>query len=184
MPADLDPPPPLPAWLDALMPFRRGSLTTSAGRIHVVDEGTGPAVLLVHGNPTWSFLYRKVIPRLVAGGCRVLAPDLYGFGLSDKPAEPSAHQLARHIDVLVEVVGRLEVPSLTLVGQDWGGPIAAGVGLRCGLPIDGLVFGNTGVLAPARPFRSKAFHRFSHLPGVSDAVFRGLGFPLDRKSVV
>ena len=84
----------------------------------------GPVVLLLHGEPSWSFLYRSMIPVLVAAGLRVVAPDLVGFGRSDKPTEISDHSYARHVEwVRALVFDELGLRGLTLVGQDWGGLI-------------------------------------------------------------
>src|SRR5690349_17453242 len=93
-------------------------------RMHYVDEGPRDAapVLLLHGEPSWSFLYRKMIPPLVAAGHRCVAPDLVGFGRSDKPAERTDYTYARHVAWLRElVVDRLDLRGITLVCQDWGG---------------------------------------------------------------
>jgi haloalkane dehalogenase len=82
----------------------------------------GEPVLLLHGEPSWSFLYRTVIPVLTAAGLRAVAPDLIGFGRSDKPAEQSAHTYARHVGWLRQALfERLDLRDVTLVGQDWGG---------------------------------------------------------------
>jgi haloalkane dehalogenase len=92
-------------------------------RIHHVDEGSGPSVLLLHGEPSWSYLYRRVIPILVDTGFRVLAPDLVGFGRSDKPVAQTDYTYARHVGWMqrwLEVVG---ADRLTLFAQDWGGLI-------------------------------------------------------------
>jgi haloalkane dehalogenase len=147
-------------------------------RIHFVDHGEGPVVLLMHGNPTWSFLWREVIAALSPMGVRCIAPDLWGLGLSDKPRRPAAHSLSTHIALMRTLVDALSPDELILVGQDWGGPIVTGVGHAMPERVVGMVLANTSVLVPARPFRSKSFHRFSHLPIVSDAVFRGLLFPV------
>ena len=98
-------------------------------RMHYVDEGPsdGAPVLMVHGQPTWSYLYRKMIPVLVAAGHRAMAPDLIGFGRSDKPTDKTDYTFERHIDWLQEFVVALDLRDITLVGQDWGGPIALGV---------------------------------------------------------
>ncbi len=171
-------PPPLPDFLADAMPFRRRVADLGEHRLHLVDQGTHETtVLLVHGNPTWSFLWRKVI-RGLGSDLRVVAPDLLGFGLSDKPRRTRDHDLEGHVDRLCRLVEHLDLQRLVLVGQDWGGPIAAGVGERLRDRVAGVVFANTSVLRPKRPFRSKAFHRFSHLPLISDLAFRGLGFPL------
>src|SRR4051795_12633884 len=107
----------------------------------------GPPVLLLHGEPTWSFLYRTVTPPLAAAGFRAIAPDLVGFGRSDKPADPADHSYARHVEwVRALVIDHLDLRGATLVGQDWGGLIglrllaehpdrfAAAVAANTGLP--------------------------------------------------
>jgi haloalkane dehalogenase len=103
-----------------------------------VDEGPrdGPVVVLLHGEPTWSYLYRTMIPVLAGGGCRVVAPDLIGFGRSDKPTAAADHTYARHVgwvrSLLVDVLG---LSGITMFGQDWGGLI----GLRITAEVPGLV---------------------------------------------
>lgn len=94
-------------------------------RMAFVDAGPadGPTVLLLHGQPTWSFLYRHVIDVLVAGGARVVAPDNIGFGRSDKPVSPYDYTLARHVGWTRSLVAALDLREVTLVCQDWGGPI-------------------------------------------------------------
>jgi haloalkane dehalogenase len=98
-------------------------------RMHYVDEGPvdGPVALLLHGQPTWSYLYRKVIPVLTERGVRVIAPDNIGFGRSDKPARRTDHTLARHIAWTRSLVTGLDLRDVTLVAQDWGGPIGLSV---------------------------------------------------------
>lgn len=171
--------PPLPAWIQREMPFARAAMRISGDLVSYVDHGPrdGRPVLLVHGNPTWSYLWRKVLTELDDGRFRLVAPDLVGFGASEKPRRASDHQLAMHIERVGVLIEELGLEQIIAVGQDWGGPIAAGAAKRTGRAA-GLVFGNTGVLPPARPFRSKPFHRFSHLPLVSDVVFRGTLFPV------
>ncbi len=98
-------------------------------RLHYVDEGDPSAspVLMLHGEPTWSFLYRKMIPVVVAAGHRAIAPDHIGFGKSDKPIERSAYSFEAHVDWLHAFVLALDLHDITLVGQDWGGPIGLAV---------------------------------------------------------
>jgi haloalkane dehalogenase len=98
-------------------------------RMHYVDAGPsdGPVVLLVHGQPTWSYLYRHVIDVLVDAGIRAIAPDNIGFGRSDKLTERTDFTYQRHIDWLHSLVTQLDLRDVTLVGQDWGGPIGLGV---------------------------------------------------------
>ena len=98
-------------------------------RVHYLDEGPGDAapVLLMHGEPSWSYLYRHMIPPLVAAGHRVIAPDLVGFGRSDKPTEQADYTYARHVDWMRQLLfDRLDLHGITYFGQDWGGL----VGLR------------------------------------------------------
>ncbi len=95
-------------------------------RVHHLDEGPPDAapVLLMHGEPSWCFLYRRMIPPLVAAGHRVIAPDLVGFGRSDKPAEQSDYTYARHVAWMRAVLfDALELRDITFFGQDWGGLI-------------------------------------------------------------
>jgi haloalkane dehalogenase len=94
-------------------------------RIHYVDEGSSAAepVLMMHGEPSWSFLYRKMIPVLTAAGYRAIAPDLVGFGRSDKPSQRTDYTYQRHVDWMRGFLERLDLRGLTLVCQDWGGLI-------------------------------------------------------------
>lgn len=103
-------------------------------RMHYVDEGPPAAqpVLLLHGQPTWSFVYRHVVADLVASGHRVVAPDLIGFGRSDKPTDRTAYSQAAHIGWLGRLVDRLDLRDVTLVCQDWGGPL--GLAVLAGVP--------------------------------------------------
>ena len=94
-------------------------------RIHMIDEGPSdaPPVLLMHGEPSWSYLYRTMIPVLVGAGLRAIAPDLVGFGRSDKPADRSDYTYQRHVDWMASVLDRIDLRDATFVGQDWGGLI-------------------------------------------------------------
>jgi pimeloyl-ACP methyl ester carboxylesterase len=177
------PPPPLPAFLDRHLPCARRAYRLESGPdagrlLHFVDQGDSAArpVLLLHGNPTWSFLWRKVIALLPELRC--VAPDLLGLGLSSKLPRLADHSLERHGAAIAELVAALDLQGIILVSQDWGGPIAAQVGERCPERIAGLVLANTVVVLPERP-RGKAFHRFARVPWISDLAFRGLGFPMN-----
>ena len=116
-------------------------------RIHHIDEGPrdGPPVLLMHGNPTWAYLYRKMIPILAAAGCRVMAVDLVGCGRSDKPSEKDDYTLARHYDWIGRWLAALDLKGLTLFCQDWGGLL--GLRLVAAFPerFAGVVVANTGL---------------------------------------
>ena len=126
----------------------------SALRIHYVDEGppTADPVLLLHGEPSWSYLYRKMIPVLVEAGHRCVAPDLVGFGRSDKPATQEEYSYARHVAWMTEVVfERLDLRRITLFCQDWGGLI--GLRLVAADPdrFARVVVANTGLPTGDRP---------------------------------
>lgn len=123
-------------------------------RLHYVDEGPADAapVLLMHGEPTWSYLYRKMIPVLTAAGHRCIAPDLIGFGRSDKPAEQDDYSYQRHVDWMSEALfDRLDLRDITYFGQDWGGLI--GLRLVAAQPdrYARVVVGNTGLPTGERP---------------------------------
>jgi pimeloyl-ACP methyl ester carboxylesterase len=115
-------------------------------RMHYLDEGPRGAArtfLCLHGQPTWSYLYRRMIPVFAASGARVVAPDLFGFGRSDKPAEESWYTFTRHRDSLIAFAAALDLRSVTLVVQDWGGLL--GLTLPMDMPerIDRLLLMNT-----------------------------------------
>lgn len=114
-------------------------------RMHFVDAGPadGPVVLLLHGQPTWSYLYRHVIGVLTGAGLRVIAPDHIGFGRSDKLAEPTAYTFERHVEWLRALVTGLGLRDVTLVAQDWGGPIGLSVLAREPDRFAGVVATNT-----------------------------------------
>ena len=106
-------------------PFEPNYYFWNGIRVHYVDEGPkeGPVMLLLHGMPTWGYLYRDMIPILKAKGYRCIVPDHIGFGRSDKPSEPSFYSIARHTEVLSGLISNLGLKNITLVCQDWGGPI-------------------------------------------------------------
>jgi haloalkane dehalogenase len=107
-------------------PFAPHYVTVGDGlRVHYVDEGPRgvPAVLMLHGEPSWSYLYRKMIPPVARAGHRVVAPDLVGFGRSDKPVRREDYTYQRHVDWMRALVEQLDLRDVTLVCQDWGGLI-------------------------------------------------------------
>ncbi len=103
-------------------PYAARHAQVNGWRMHYVDEGIGDPVLLLHGNPTWGFLYRDVIGPLVQSGRRVIVPDMIGFGRSEKPTREAAHSLDGHIANLVSLVRQLGLTRVTVVCHDWGGP--------------------------------------------------------------
>ncbi len=142
----------LPAWLREMYPFRTACITVEGGRMNYVDEGApgAPPIVLLHGNPTWSFLYRGIIPRLAAR-YRVIAPDHIGFGLSEKPADPAWYTLERHIANFTALVESLGLKKITLVVHDWGGPIGLGYAVAHPENIARLVLMNTWASVPHTP---------------------------------
>lgn len=117
-------------------------------RMHYLDEGPEDAapVLLVHGEPSWGFLYRHVIPPLVGAGHRVVVPDLVGFGRSDKPTEHSDYTYARHVAWLRQlVVDHLDLTGITFFGQDWGGLLGLCLVASDAGRFAGVVVSNTGL---------------------------------------
>jgi haloalkane dehalogenase len=133
-------------------------------RVHHVDEGPADAapVLLLHGEPTWSYLYRKVIPPLVARGHRCVAPDLVGFGRSDKPSEQSDYTYHRQVDWMAEALfDRLDLHDITLFAQDWGGLIGLRLVALAPERFARVVVGNTGLpTGEAKP--TDAFLAWQH----------------------
>jgi haloalkane dehalogenase len=119
-------------------------------RMHYVDEGSGDPVLLFHGEPTWSFLYRKVIPPLTRVA-RVLAPDYFGFGRSDKPVEREWYSYDSHYASIERFVDELDLRGLTLVVHDWGGPLGLRLAVERPELVDRLVITNTGLYAGRPP---------------------------------
>ena len=112
----------LPAFVRDKWPYAPRFARVNGWRMHYVDEGKGDPVVLLHGNPTWGFLYRDMIGPIVQSGRRVIVPDMIGFGLSEKPAREYAHTLDGHSADLVALLRQLDLSRITLVCHDWGGP--------------------------------------------------------------
>jgi haloalkane dehalogenase len=150
-----------PAWVDQeLFPFESRFLEVDGAQVHYVDEGQGPVFLALHGNPTWSFLYRHIIAGL-KDRFRCLALDYPGFGLSVAPPG-YRYTVAEHAKVVEGFVTRLGLDGITLMGQDWGGPIGLSVAVRHPQRFRALVLGNTF----GWPVQGdKTFERFSRLMG-------------------
>ncbi|MCH8850634.1 MAG: haloalkane dehalogenase [Chloroflexi bacterium] len=134
-------------------------------RMHYVDEGPADAapVLLLHGEPSWCYLYRKMIPIITAAGHRAIAPDLIGFGRSDKPAAKEDYTFQRHVDWMTAFVQQLDLNDITYFGQDWGALIGLRVAAENPDRYARIVIGNgglpTGDLPPNEAF--KLWQKFS-----------------------
>jgi haloalkane dehalogenase len=159
-------------------------------RVHYIDEGPRrtPPVLLMHGEPSWSFLYRKMIPVLVEAGLRAVAPDLVGCGRSDKPVSRDDYTYQRHVDWMAAFLESVDLTGATLVGQDWGGLI--GLRLVAEQPerfarvVAANTFLPTGERDPGDAFR--AWQRFSQETPVFDVgriVNRGCTTDLDAEVI-
>ncbi|MHC4390003.1 MAG: alpha/beta fold hydrolase [Planctomycetota bacterium] len=171
--------PDLPAWISRELPFERYRISLGDRSMHVMETGDprGRACVLVHGNPTWGYLYRRVALRLQTRGLRVIMPDLIGLGLSDAPDKPADHTVENHRDWLARGLDVLEVgdDSIFCV-QDWGGPIGTLAGFERPGRIGGLVVLNTVLSEPREGFRPTLFHRVAH-GFLGPVIFRGLRFP-------
>ena len=153
-------------------------------RVHYLDEGPadGPVVLCMHGEPSWSYLYRKMIPPLVDAGLRVIAPDLVGFGKSDKPSERSDYTYGRHVAWMqAAIIDHLDLRGATFFGQDWGGLVGLRLVAENADRFDRVIIGNTGLPTGDGPL-SKAFlqwQEFSQTTPVFD-----VGFMLQAATIV
>ncbi|MFZ2650945.1 MAG: haloalkane dehalogenase [Burkholderiaceae bacterium] len=130
-----------PHWVDDLAGFQ-------GLRVHHVDEGPRGAevtALCLHGNPTWSYLYRRMLPVFCAAGLRVVAPDLIGFGRSDKPADAAWHSFERHREMLMRFIERLDLRNIMLVCQDWGGLLGLTLPMAMPQRFTRLLVMNTGL---------------------------------------
>jgi haloalkane dehalogenase len=116
-------------------------------RLHHLDEGSGPTVLCFHGEPTWSYLYRNMLDALVPAGQRVVCPDLVGFGRSDKPTDERWYTYDRHVETVAAHLDGLDLDDLTVVVQDWGGPIGLRWAVEHADQVERLVILNTGLYA-------------------------------------
>ena len=124
-----------------LYPFQSNWFNSSVGPVHYVDEGNGRPLFLLHGNPDWSFLYRKMIP-LLSKHFRCIAPDMPGFGLSAHP-DDYGYMPADHALIMGELVEHLDLQDMVVMGEDWGGPVSIDMASRQPERVTGLVYGNT-----------------------------------------
>lgn len=159
-------------WLPTLIfqyDFTSHFFSLPAGRLHYLDEGSGPAVLLVHGNPTWSYYYRNLIP-LLSKKFRVIAPDHLGCGFSDKPKRYE-YKLENHIANLDVLLDHLGVASVSMVVHDWGGAIGLGLIEQSSRKLEKLVILNTAAYrSPRMPFRI----RVCRWPVIGKILVQGL----------
>jgi pimeloyl-ACP methyl ester carboxylesterase len=160
-----------------LWPYEPRWFDTPDGRMHYVDEGPrdGRPVVLVHGNPTWGFLYRAFIPRLVQAGHRAIVPDHLGFGRSDKPDDPERYRIGRHVQRLDALLESLDLRGAVVVPQDWGGPIGLSWAVAHRERIAGLFVLNTFAHRPPGKVPLPLPLRLFRTPGVGEVMVKGLG---------
>jgi pimeloyl-ACP methyl ester carboxylesterase len=153
-----------PCWFD-----------TPDGRLHYIDEGPrgAPTVALVHGNPTWGFLYRDFIGPLLDAGFRVVVPDHLGFGRSDKPADPGVYRMEAHFSRTNALLESLDLGDVTLVPHDQGGPIAFNWAIREPQRASRLCILNTWCHVPAEGLSVPLPMRLVRTPGVGELLVKG-----------
>jgi pimeloyl-ACP methyl ester carboxylesterase len=154
-------------------PATRGWVETDGVRLHVVDEGAGEPVVMLHGNPTSSHLWRNFVPPLVAAGYRAVAPDQLGFGSSDKPSDWRVYSYERHVRHFAAVVDELRLDDVTLVVHDWGGPIALAWAVEHPERVRRLVVLNTVGWPPPPGRRPSLGYRVLAAPILGDVLVRG-----------
>jgi pimeloyl-ACP methyl ester carboxylesterase len=170
--------PSLPFQYAELLPqgTERKTINIDDQVIHYLERGTGTPVFMMHGNPTWSFLYRNIMSGLDPEQYRCIVPDLVGLGLSSKPGN-SFHTLEKHQDIMTKFLNTVLTEDFIFVGQDWGGPIGLLASMHCKFKLLGMVLMNTSILPPKPNFKPTTFHAFSRIPIISDLVFRVFQFP-------
>ena len=153
-----------PRWFD-----------TPDGRMHFVDVGPrdGRPVVLVHGNPTWGYLFRNFIPPLAASGCRVIVPDHLGFGRSDKPAAAAIYRVERHAARLASLLDALDLRDVILVPHDWGGPIALAWAVTRATRVAALAILDSFVHPPIARVSLPLPLRLFRAPGAGELLVKG-----------
>ncbi len=155
-------------------PFEHGFAATPHGRMHYAQAGRGDPVLCLHGNPTWSFLYREFL-RGLSDDAHVIAPDLIGFGLSEKLPRVEDYSIEGHVDDVVALVDALDLRNVTLILQDWGGPIGLGVAARRPERVRALVIMNTIGFVPEGNGGPPFALRMLRAPLLGEGLVQGLG---------
>jgi len=156
----------LPDGIRQQWPFAPRFARVNGWRMHYIDEGSGDPVVLLHGNPTWGFLYRDFVAPLTQAGHRVIIPDMIGFGLSEKPKQEQYHSLDGHIANLTALLRGLDLHRITLVCHDWGGPTGLGFAFSNPARVRALVVMSTwGWPLPPAEFHTRIFPwRMIHAP--------------------
>jgi haloalkane dehalogenase len=153
-------------------PFEPRYLDADEGKLHFVDEGPrdGRPVVMLHGNPAWSYLYRRFVPALTAAGHRAIAVDLLGFGRSDKPPEAAAYAIERHVARLEQLLDSLDLRDACLLVHDWGGPIGLPWAARNPDRVSRLMILNTFAPRLPGPMGKRATLRMLRTPLVGEMI--------------
>ena len=165
----------IPSWLLDQLPYRHSWIDVGKS-MHLMEKGQGKPIVMVHGNPMWGYLYKKVLDGL-DNSRKYIIPDLIGFGFSEK-ITLHEHSLEAHSKWMEKFFKSINEERIGLVVHDWGGMIGIAGAMRAGKKIDGLVVMNTAITAPKDGFKPTWFHNLSQVPLISSALFRGLNFPL------
>jgi pimeloyl-ACP methyl ester carboxylesterase len=157
---------PITEALRGKWPYQPRYANVNGWRMHYIDEGQGDPVVLLHGNPTWGFLYRDMIEPIVSSGRRVIVPDMIGFGLSEKPTREHAHSLDGHAANLVALMRQLDLSRIMLVCHDWGGPTGLSFAMSNPARVRALTVMSTWAWAlPPADFHARIFPwRMMHAP--------------------
>jgi pimeloyl-ACP methyl ester carboxylesterase len=163
---------------DGTFPFRPHFALLGGHRLHYVDEGRGDPVVLLHGNPTWGYLYRKFVRPLAATG-RVIVPDHLGFGKSDKPLEARFRLEDRIQQLDALLLDRLDLRNITLVVHEWGGPIGLGFAVRNPSRVRALIIANSWCHGLPEGTRLSPLLEQFRLPGLGEALVQGLNLGVE-----
>jgi haloalkane dehalogenase len=147
--------------------FEPGYRTVGDLRLAHLDVGEGPPVVMLHGEPSWSFIWRRVVPPIRETGFRCVVPDHAGFGRSDKPHDPSWHSLERHVELTTTLLEDLDLRDVTLVVHDWGGPIGLTIAVTRPDRVARIVSLDTAI-DPAEAWMSEAWVRFREFVETTD----------------
>jgi haloalkane dehalogenase len=172
----------LPLPIRSRYPYQSRFVTVNARRMHYIDEGPrdAPPVLLLHGNPSWGYLWREVIPPLLDAGLRVVVPDQIGFGLSEKPHDHLVHTLDNHAANVVALLDQLDLDGATFVVHDWGGPTGlSALAVRPQRAAAVAVMSTWAWSAPSAEFHHRVVPwRFMHAPVIGPYLLgRRAGMP-------
>ena len=165
----------IPSWLLDQLPYKHSWIDVGK-TMHLMEKGQGKPIVMVHGNPMWGYLYKKVLDGL-DDSRKYIIPDLIGFGFSEK-ITLHEHSLEAHSKWMAKFFKSIKEEKIGLVVHDWGGMIGIVGAMKAGKKIDGLVVMNTAITAPKDGFKPTWFHNLSQVPLISSVLFRGLNFPL------